>query len=126
VASPEQVRAAVDGYVDGYRKKDRDHFLSLFAPDAMWFDPVGAPPHVGHEGIGAFFGGTMELSESIEFERRELVVGGNEAAVLFTITVRLPGGGGMQFEAIETFEVDDDGRIRLLKAFWDQERARPL
>jgi steroid delta-isomerase len=123
--TPEQVGAADDGYVDAYRKQDRDAFLALFTPDAVWHDPVGAPPHEGHEGIGAFWDQAHELSDGIDFERREMVVGGDEAAVLFTITAKV-GDGGMAFEAIEIFVVADDGRITSLKAYWDGAQARPL
>jgi hypothetical protein len=35
------------------------------------------------------------------------------------------GDGGMVIDAVETFEIDDDGRIRRLKAYWDGSRARP-
>jgi hypothetical protein len=31
----------------------------------------------------------------------------------------------MVFDAVETFVVDDDGKITLLKAYWDMGRARP-
>ena len=52
--TPDQVTAVIDAYVDGYRRNDKQAVLDLFRPDAVWHDPVGAPPHVGHEGIGAF------------------------------------------------------------------------
>jgi len=46
----ERVRAVVDAYVDSYRGNDKQACLDLFAPDAVWHDPVGEPPHVGHQG----------------------------------------------------------------------------
>lgn len=123
--TPEQVRAAVDAYVDAYRQNSREAALATFAPDAVWHDPVGEPPHEGHEGIGAFWDQAHALADTIVLEPRDVIVCGNEAAMVFTINAHI-GDAGMAFEAVETFVVDDDGKITLLKAYWDMSRARPL
>ena len=73
--APERVRAVVDAYVDSYRRNDKQACLDLFAPDAVWHDPVGEPPHVGHEGVGAFWDRPESMAESIELvpQRRHRV-----------------------------------------------------
>jgi steroid delta-isomerase len=121
--TPEQVRAAVDAYVDSYRQNDRAAALATFAPDAVWHDPVGQPPHVGHEGIGAFWDQAHAMADKIVLEPSEIIVCGNEAAMVFMINAHA-GDGVMVMDAVETFEVDDDGKIVLLKAYWDMSRAR--
>ncbi len=123
--TPEQVRAAVDAYVDAYRRNSRDAVLATFAPDAVWHDPVGQPPHEGHEGIGAFWDTVHTMAERIELVPSDVIVCGPEAAMVFTINAHT-GDGGMAFDAVDTFLVDDDGKITLLKAYWDMSRARPL
>src|SRR5262245_14689473 len=40
-----EMRAAVTAYVDASNHNDKEAVLAMFAPDATWFDPVGAPPH---------------------------------------------------------------------------------
>jgi len=124
VPTPEQVRAAVDGYVDAYRQASREALLATFAPDAVWHDPVGAPPHEGHEGIGAFWDTVHTMADKIVLEPKDVVVCGPEAAMVFTINAQT-GDTTMIFDAVETFLVDDDGKILLLKAYWDMSRARP-
>jgi steroid delta-isomerase len=123
--TPEQVRAAVDAYVDSYRQNSRDAMLGTFAPDAVWHDPVGQPPHEGHEGIGAFWDTVHTMADRIELVPSDVIVCGPEAAMVFTIQAHTRDGG-MAFDAVETFLVDDDGKISLLKAYWDMSKARPL
>jgi steroid delta-isomerase len=122
--SPDQVRAVVDAYVEGYRRADRDAVLALFREDAVWHDPVGAPPHVGHEGIGAFWDQAHGMAERIELVPSEVTVCGDEAAMVFEIHATV-GGATMVIDAVEVFTIGSDGRIALLKAYWDMAKARP-
>ena len=46
-ATPAQVRRAIENYVKAWATGDKELFLSLFAPDAQWWDPVGTPPFKG-------------------------------------------------------------------------------
>jgi steroid delta-isomerase len=120
----ERVRSVVDAYVDSYRRNDKQACLDLFAPDAVWHDPVGEPPHVGHEGIAAFWDQTRTLAESIVLEPKDVIVCANQAAMVFEIHVTLTGGSTMVMDAVEVFVLDDDARISGLSAYWDMSRAR--
>ena len=122
---PERVRSVVDAYVDTYRRNDKRACIDLFAPDAVWHDPVGEPPHVGHEGIAAFWDQARTLAESIVLEPKDVIVCANQAAMVFEIHANLAGGSGMVIEAAEIFVLDDDARISQLSAYWDMSRARP-
>jgi steroid delta-isomerase len=106
--SPEQVTSVIDAYVDGYRRNDKDAVLALFGADAVWHDPVGAPPHVGHEGVGKFWDDAHAMADTIVLEPTYVVVAGDEGV-----------------NAVEIFTLDDDGKIVLLKAYWDMAQARP-
>ena len=124
---PERVRAVVDAYVDTYRRNDRQACLDLFAPDAVWHDPVGAPPHVGHEGIGAFWDQARSMSESIVLVPNNIIVCADQAAMVFEIHVTLGGPDApstMVMDAVEVFFVNDEGLIAELRAYWDMSRAR--
>jgi steroid delta-isomerase len=121
--SPEQVRSVVDTYVEAYRRNDKQAVLDLFRADAVWHDPVGAPPHVGLEGIGAFWDQAHEMAESIVLEPSNVIVAGDEGVMVFEIRVDT-GAGKMIMDAVEIFTLDDDGKIVLLKAYWDMTKAR--
>jgi steroid delta-isomerase len=121
--TPEQVRAAAERYIEVSNANDRAAVLDCFAPDAVWHDPVGQPPHVGREGIGAFFDQTRTMVDRIEMKLNDVIVCGSEAAMLFEIHATI-GGNTMIMDAVETLEVDDNGKIAAMKAYWDMGRAR--
>ena len=126
---PDVVRRVVDAYVDSYRRNDKQACIDLFAADAIWHDPVGEPPHVGHEGVGAFWDQARVLVESIELVPSDVIVCANQAAMVFEIhvTLAVPEGqppAGMIMDAVEVFVIDDDGKISELRAYWDMSRAR--
>ena len=126
---PDAVRAVVDAYVDSYRRNDKQACIELFAPDAVWHDPVGDPPHVGHEGVGAFWDQARVLAKSIELVPSDVIVCANQAAMVFEIHVTLatPEGeppAAMIMDAVDVFVIGDDGKISEMRAYWDMSRAR--
>jgi steroid delta-isomerase len=129
MTGPDDVRKVVDAYVDSYRRNDKQACVDLFAADAVWHDPVGQPPHVGHEGVGAFWDQARVMAESIELIPSNVIVCGGQAAMVFEIHVTLAGPEGspsttMIMDAVETFLLDDEGKISELRAYWDMSRAR--
>jgi steroid delta-isomerase len=122
--SPEVIKSVIDAYVDAYRRNDKDAVLALFRPDAVWHDPVGAPPHVGLEGIGAFWDQARSMADSIVLKPTYVVVAGDEGVMVFEIHVGM-ATGTMIIDAVEIFTLADDGKIVLLKAYWDMAQARP-
>jgi steroid Delta-isomerase len=124
MASPEQVQAAVDAYVAAYQENDRDAFLEAFATDGVIVDPVGTLPHAGREARGAFWDTVHQLTERMTFDVKDVVVCGNEAAMVFGIHAST-GDAGIVLDAVDIFEVDDDGKIASMRAYWDMGRATP-
>ena len=123
MATPEQVRAAAEAYITAVNANDKQGFLSQFAPDAVWFDPVGQPPHVGTEGISAFFDQTRSLADHIEMKLLDVIVCGTEAAMVLEIHATI-GESVMIMDCVETVEFDDESKIARMKAYWDMSRAR--
>jgi steroid Delta-isomerase len=121
--TPEQVKAIAEDYAAASNANDKQAVLSCFAPDAVWFDPVGQPPHVGHAGIGAFYDQARALADRIEMKLIDVIVCGEEAAMVLEIHVTM-GESGMIMDCVETVEVNDDGKIARMKAYWDMSRAR--
>jgi steroid delta-isomerase len=121
--TPDQVKAVAEAYVAASNANDKDAVLAQFAPDAVWFDPVGQPPHVGVEGVAAFYDQTRALADRVEMKLKDVIVCGTEAAMILEIHVTM-GESGMIMDCIETLEVDDDAKISAMKAYWDMSRAR--
>jgi uncharacterized protein (TIGR02246 family) len=129
VTGPDDVRRVVDAYVDAYRRNDKDACVALFAPAAVWHDPVGEPPHVGHEGIAAFWDQARVLAASIELVPNDVIACGNQAAMVFEIHVTLAAPEGtpatkLNMDAVDVFVLDEAGKISELRAYWDMSRAR--
>jgi steroid Delta-isomerase len=123
--SQEQVQAAVDAYVAAYGKNDRDAFLDAFADSGVIIDPVGTPPHVGREARAAFWDTVHQVTERITFDVKDVVVCGSEAAMVFRIHAGT-ADAGMVIDCVDIFEVDDDGKIASMRAYWDMSRATPI
>ena len=122
--TPEQVKAAAETYVAASNANDKPAVLAQFAPDAVWFDPVGQPPHVGVAGIGEFYDQTRALADRVEMKLRDVIVCGPEAAMILEIHVTI-GDSGMIMDCVETLEVNDDGKISRMKAYWDMSPRTP-
>ena len=121
----EQVRATVDAYVDAYARNDKDAFLALWAPDGVLEDPVGTPAHRGRAALSAFWDGARELADRIELRPTSVIVTGAEAAMVFDIHAHI-GDGGMVLQAVDVMQIDDDGRLVAVRAYWDMAAATPL
>jgi ketosteroid isomerase-like protein len=121
--TPEAVRAAAENYVACSNRNDKEATVACFRPDAVWHDPVGAPPHVGHAGIAEFWDQARSLSDSIQLVPSEIIVCGAEAAMVMEIHVAM-GDTTMVMDCVETVEVGEDGLITGMKAYWDMSRAR--
>jgi steroid Delta-isomerase len=86
--------------------------------------PPTAPPHAGREARGAFWDNVHQLTERMTFDVKDVVVCGNEAAMVFGIHAST-GDAGIVLDAVDIFEVDDDGKIASMRAYWDMGRATP-
>jgi steroid delta-isomerase len=124
MATPEQIRATVEGYVAAYKANDRDALLALFAPDAEWTDPVGTPTHHGTDGVAAFWDATRTMVDSIVLRPVHVHVCANEAALVMEIQ-SVVGGSSFVLDAVDIFTFDDDARIKTGRAYWELDRARP-
>lgn len=116
MASSEQMIAAVHAYVDGFARGDIDALVSLFAPDATVEDPVGTPPKRGLEEIRSFY--AMSIATGAKLE----LLGNPRCAadyVAFPFAVKLEWQGKRQvIEVIDTFRINDAGKITEMRAFF--------
>ncbi len=117
MATAEQVRAAVDGYVQSFATADRDRFLSVLAPDVVQEEPAGSTPNQGVDALAGFWETLWSTVEAIEFESREVYVAGSEAALVFTIVQHPRAGGTLTIDGVDTFRIDDQGRIAHIRGF---------
>lgn len=118
--SIDQIRKAVEGYADSFNSRDRNRFLSVLADDVSQIDPVGSEPNVGTDALARFWDDLHSEVDSIDFRIDDLILSGDEAALVFTI-VQSSGTGKVTLRGIDTFRVNDSGRITLIKGYCDND-----
>ena len=117
-------KAVVEAYTSSHSKGDVDGIMALFADDALAWDPVGAEPHSGSEGIRAFFTATHEMVDSLTLEITGPVRCAAEFAAFPMTATTVMGDTRLEIDVIDVFTFDDEGRITEMKAYWNMADAR--
>ncbi len=113
------------------KAKDREAWLSLWAPDAIVQDPVGPSPfdpdgtgHRGHEAIAAFYDKVIAPNDLITFEIENSYLCGSEVADVGVIRTVLPGGTHVAVvHGVYTYRSNGAGQLIALRAFWEFAQA---
>ncbi|HWU32126.1 MAG TPA: nuclear transport factor 2 family protein [Marmoricola sp.] len=115
-ASNEQVEATVRRYLELVMGGTADEIAMLYAEDAVLEDPVGSEPRRGRDAIREFYATLAAFK--ITTELQTLRVSGGEAAFKFRIETDT-GAGVAILEPLENMVMDEDGRIRSMRAWWN-------
>lgn len=105
---------------------NREEWLALYRDDAVVADPVGKSPmdpegkgHVGKEAIAAFFDNVISQANATITAGERTPCGDYWCAVPMVAENDLGNGIVTRVEMICIYEVDDDGLIRSMNAYWD-------
>ena len=104
--------------------KDRAGWLDLYADDAILQDPVGKSPfdqsgkgHIGKEAIGKFY--DMVIGQSnLKMTVQKRIISGDRAVAVFQTADNELNGMKFQVEMIAIYEMNDDGKIQRMSAYW--------
>lgn len=110
-------------YTKAVTATDVEAIVSIYAEDAKIQIPVGGPVYAGISAIHAFYRDN-ELAESLEVAGPACVAG-REAAVPLIARVR-QGGRLLELDVIDVAEIDAEGKVLSMRAFFDLEGARVL
>jgi steroid delta-isomerase len=121
-ATPEDTRKALNNYIKAWATNDKALLMSILSADAVFCDPVGSPEFVGHEGIGKFWDFShMGEGRTLTPVLQEIRACGSEGILRFVMQVRIPSANqGLDLSIIEYVQIDDAGKIKSLRAFWDE------
>jgi steroid delta-isomerase len=118
----EQKLVAVHGYVDAFAKGDAEAAVALFDERATVEDPVGTPIRRGHDEIREFYKGSIATGAKLELQ------GDPRCAsdyVAFAFAVKLDWQGQKStIEVIDTFRLNDEGKIIEMRAYWGPENMK--
>jgi len=105
--------------------KDREAWLALYRDDAVVADPVGKSPfdpegkgHVGKEAIAAFYDNVIANSNAVITAGERRSSGDHWCAVPMMAVSEIVEGKSTTVDMICIYEVDDDGLIVSMKAYW--------
>lgn len=108
---------------------DKDAWLSLFADDAVVFNPVGPSSHdpqgagfAGKERIAQFWDLMIGIGDLTIVSHRRIPCGEHVCACDITATNRM-GDLKTYIEMIVTYEVNGEGKLTSLKAYWDTDKV---
>ncbi|GAB2690818.1 nuclear transport factor 2 family protein [Nocardia thraciensis] len=118
----QQIREAVERYVQLVETGPTAEILALYAPDAVVEDPIGSDPRRGHAAIGELYDALAQVQQR-KTELHTLRVNGNHAAVSFTLVTEA-GDSRMTLSPIDVMEFDDEGRITSMRAYWGPDDMR--
>lgn len=104
--------------------KDREGWLALYADDAILQDPVGKSPfdptgkgHIGKEAIGKFY--DMVIGQSnLKMTVQKRITSGDRAVAVFQTADNELNGMKFQVEMVAIYEVNDEGKIQRMSAYW--------
>ena len=117
--SPDKISRAVRAYFLAIRAMDPDAIANTFAEDGTTCDPMGAPPISGRAGIREFFVSIFKNFKSAALTEDLVFVAGNGAAVKWTGTGTSASGKEVKFEGIDVFEINQDGKVQNIRAYWN-------
>ena len=117
--SPDTISRAVKAYFAAIRAMDAEAWVATFAPDATNYDPVGAPPTVGHDALRQFFAAIAGAFKTVALTEDHVFIAGDGAAVKWTGTGTGKNGRDVRFEGIDVFEFNPEGLIQTMRAYWN-------
>ncbi|MCY1672851.1 steroid Delta-isomerase [Novosphingobium sp. SL115] len=113
---PKAMEAAVHEYVAAFDANAPERVIALFAESASVEDPVGSPPHVGHDAIRAFYTASMQTGAKLKLDG-PVRIAGDYAAFAFNVHLHWDGTD-KRVDVIDTFRFDDAGKVIEMRAYF--------
>lgn len=115
--SEQEMKAALQAYIDGFKAGDAEKLVSLFADDAILEDPVGSDPVHGKEAIAEFYRGGVKVVTHMELSAPIRASHSNAAAMAFDFEMNFDGQV-IRTSVIDVMEFDAEGKIKSMRAYW--------
>ena len=116
---PDRISRAVRGYFLAIRAMDADAFANSFAEDGTTYDPVGTPGVTGRDSLREFLRSICKNFKTVGLTEDHVFVAGNGAAVKWTGKGTSNTGREVRFEGIDVIELNEEGKIQTVHAYWN-------
>jgi len=112
-----KLQKAVQMYVEAFEKADPGMIRKLYAADATVEDPVGTPPRRGIEEIIEFYKTAFGMGMKLKLTGKPRCAS-NSVAFIFDAVMK-----EMAFSPIDVFELNADGKVQEMRAYWGPENV---
>src|SRR5437762_9784655 len=117
--SADRIARVVRAYFLAIRAMDPEAFANSFAEDGSTRDPVGTPPVTGRNAIRDFLTSICQNFKTVSLDEDSIFIAGNGAAVKWSGKGTSANGREVRFEGIDVIEVNSDGKIQNVWAYWN-------
>jgi hypothetical protein len=121
--SEESQQPVVDAYFDGVNADRFADVAALFAPGAQLIAP-GVKPRTGPDEIAPYFARALQAYPVHHDEPTRVVHAPGTTTVEIHFTGELHNGAPLEFDAVDVFDFDADGRIARLLTVYDSHLVR--
>jgi steroid delta-isomerase len=118
--SPQMVQAIVQQYFAASRSPHKaEAMAACFAETCIHQDPADAPILKSRAEVRQFLQAIADLFVSVELTEEFVSINSQAAAVKWIGHGIGRNGAEVQFEGIDVFEINAEGMIQTLKAYWN-------
>src|SRR5689334_19954624 len=117
MANEQQMKQAMQAYIDHYNKDDLEGVVGLYAETATVEDPVGTPVKSGKAAIRDFYKYAMTTGARLSLAAPIRASHGNSAAMAFDVKLNYQGSN-MVIRVIDVMTFDDKGKFASMRAYW--------
>lgn len=121
MSKEQQMKRAMQAYIDAFNRVDPDGIVALYADDATVEDPVGSPVKSGRKAIADFYAFAIKSGAKLRLAAPIRGSHGNSAAMAFDVELNMPQGDKTARAVIRVIDVmtfDEEGKFSSMRAFW--------
>jgi predicted SnoaL-like aldol condensation-catalyzing enzyme len=108
----------VETYRQAWEESDAEKAAGIFTEDATYRSNIFEEPHVGHDGITAYWTGVTSTQSEIAVRMGRPIVDGNRVSVEFWTTMK-NDGADVTLPGCLLLEFAADGRCRRLHEYYE-------
>jgi ketosteroid isomerase-like protein len=118
-----EIESTIDAYFEAINGERYDRAAELFAPGAELVAP-GIEPLRDHGEIERYFAAALRPYPEHRDEVTRRIVAGPTATVEIHFSGALASGARLEFDAVDVFDCDEEGRITRLTSWYDSHDVR--
>ncbi|HSW14290.1 MAG TPA: nuclear transport factor 2 family protein [Solimonas sp.] len=117
MASEQQMKQAMQAYIDAFNVSSPEAIADLYAEDATVEDPVGSAVKTGKAEILKFYKMAVATGAKLRLAAPIRASHGNSAAMAFDVQLNMPEGKA-HIQVIDVMTFNEAGKFTSMRAFW--------